>query len=132
VLLPLGAQFTFEQSRSLAHLLAWSIVREHPRIATIDRPLRDRGGKVYVDYLQNAHGQLLVAPYSVRPLPGAPVSTPLRWSEVKEGLDPGRFTIRTLLPRLRQQREDPLLPVLSSRPDLVGAIVRLQERLERG
>jgi bifunctional non-homologous end joining protein LigD len=132
VLLPLGAQCTFEQSRSLAHLLAWSIVREHPGLATIDRPLRDRAGKVYVDYLQNAHGQLLVAPYSVRPLPGAPVSTPLRWSEVHEGLDPSRFTVRTLPERLRDGADDPLRPVLSERPDLVSAIGRLQERLDRG
>jgi bifunctional non-homologous end joining protein LigD len=129
VLVPLGGQCTFEQSRSLAHLVAWTLVREHPRLATIDRPLRDRGGKVYVDYLQNAHGQLLVAPLSVRPLPGAPVSTPLRWSEVGESLDPRRFTIRTVLPRLRRQREDPLAGVLSERPDLLRAIAALQARL---
>jgi bifunctional non-homologous end joining protein LigD len=126
VLVPLGGQCSFEQSRSLAHLIAWTLVREHPRLATIDRPLRDRGGKVYVDYLQNAHGQLLVAPFSVRPLPGAPVSTPLRWSEVGPSLDPARFTMRTLLPRLRRQRADPLRPVLTARPDLVSAIAALQ------
>jgi bifunctional non-homologous end joining protein LigD len=133
VLVPLGGQCTFEQSRSLAHLVAWTLVREHPRLATIDRPLRDRGGKVYVDCLQNAHGQLLVAPLSVRPLPGAPVSTPLRWSEVAGSLDPRRFTIRTVLPRLRRQREDPLAGVLSERPDLLRAIGALQARLgEKG
>jgi bifunctional non-homologous end joining protein LigD len=132
VLIPLGGQCTFEQSRSLAHLMAWTLVREHPRIATIERALRDRAGKVYVDYLQNAHGQLLVAPFSVRPLPGAPVSTPLRWREVGAALDPGRFTLRTLLQRLRGQREDPLRGVLSARPDLVGAIGTLEQRLARG
>jgi bifunctional non-homologous end joining protein LigD len=129
VLIPLGGQCTFDQSRSLGHLIGWMLAREHPRLATIDRPLRDRGGKVYVDYLQNAHGQLLVSPFSVRPLPGAPVSTPLRWSEVRPSLDASRFTIRTLLPRLRRQREDPLLPVLSARPDLLRAIAALQGRL---
>ena len=129
VLLPLGGQCTFEQSRSLGHLIGWTLAREHPRLATIDRPLRDRGGKVYVDYLQNAHGQLLVSPFSVRPLPGAPVSTPLRWSEVRPTLDPARFTIRTLLPRLRRQREDPLRGVLSERPDLLRALATLQGRL---
>jgi bifunctional non-homologous end joining protein LigD len=131
VLVPLGGQCTFEQSRSLAHLMAWTLVREHPRLATIERPLRDRGGKVYVDYLQNAHGQLLVAPYSVRPLAGAPVSTPLRWHEVDAALDPARFTMRTLAARLRGRRADPLLPVLDTRPDLVGAIAALERRLGR-
>ena len=129
VLLPLGGQCTFEQSRSLGHLIGWTLTREHPRLATIDRPLRDRGGKVYVDYLQNAHGQLLVAPFSVRPLPGAPVSTPLEWKEVTDALDPSAFTIRTLLTRLRRQRQDPLLPVLSERPDLLRALSTLQGRL---
>jgi bifunctional non-homologous end joining protein LigD len=129
VLLPLGGQCSFEQSRSLGHLIGWTLTREHPRLATIDRPLRDRGGKVYVDYLQNAHGQLLVAPFSVRPLPGAPVSTPLEWKEVTEALDPSAFTIRTLLTRLRRQRQDPLLPVLSERPDLLSALSTLQGRL---
>jgi bifunctional non-homologous end joining protein LigD len=128
VLVPLGGQCTFEQSRSLGHLIGWTLTREHPRLATIDRPLRDRGGKVYVDYLQNAHGQLLVSPFSVRPLPGAPVSTPLRWSEVRPSLDPSRFTIRTLPPRLRR-RDDPLLSVLTEQPDLLRAIAALQRRL---
>jgi bifunctional non-homologous end joining protein LigD len=131
VLVPLGGQCTFEQSRALAHLVAWTIVREHPRLATIERPLRDRGGKVYVDYLQNAHGQLLVAPFSVRPLPGAPVSTPLRWAEVEDGLDPARFTIRTVLPRLRAEG-DPLRPVLEEKPGMVAALERLQARLAEG
>jgi bifunctional non-homologous end joining protein LigD len=129
VLVGLGAQCTFEQSRSLAHLMAWTLVREHGDRATIDRPLRARQGKVYVDYLQNGHGQLLVAPFSVRPLRGAPVSTPLRWSEVKPGLDPARFTMRTVVSRLRRAGEDPLRGVLGAQPDLVAALSALQRRL---
>ncbi|HET8644426.1 MAG TPA: non-homologous end-joining DNA ligase, partial [Vicinamibacteria bacterium] len=131
VLLPLGGQCTYEQSRSLAHLVAWTLSREHPRLATIARPLRERQGKVYVDYLQNAHGQLLVAPYSVRPLPGAPVSTPLQWSEVGPRLDPARFTIRTLPARLSALAADPLRGALTTRPDLVSAIAALERRVER-
>jgi len=131
VLIPLGAQCTYEQSRSLAQLMAWTITRELGDIATIARALRERGGKVYVDYLQNVHGQLLVAPFSVRPLPGAPVSTPLRWSEVKPGLDPVRFNIRTVLARLRKLKEDPLGPLLEEKPDLVAALTKLQGRLGR-
>ena len=107
VLIPLGAQCTYEQSRSLAQLLAYEVTRERGDIATIARAIRGREGKVYVDYLQNVHGQLLVSPFSVRPLPGAPVSTPLVWSEVDPALDPRDFTIRTVPPRLAAQEQRP-------------------------
>jgi bifunctional non-homologous end joining protein LigD len=132
VLIPLGAQVTYEQSRSLAQLLAYEVTRERGDIATIERAIRGREGKVYVDYLQNVHGQLLVSPFSVRPLPGAPVSTPLVWSEVDQSLDPKDFTIRTVPPRLAAQERDPLLPVLELKPDLLSSLEKLQERLERG
>ncbi|MET0556095.1 MAG: DNA ligase D [Vicinamibacteria bacterium] len=132
VLIPLGAQVTYEQSRSLAQLLAYEVTRERGDIATIERAIRGREGKVYVDYLQNVHGQLLVSPFSVRPLSGAPVSTPLVWSEVGPALDPKNFTIRTVPPRLAAQERDPLLPVLDLKPDLLSALEKLQERLERG
>jgi bifunctional non-homologous end joining protein LigD len=132
VLIPLGAQVTYEQSRSIAQLLAYEVTRERGDIATIERAIRGRQGKVYVDYLQNVHGQLLVAPFSVRPLPGAPVSTPLVWSEVGPALDPKDFTIRTVPPRLAAQERDPLVPVLELKPDLLAALGKLQERLTRG
>jgi bifunctional non-homologous end joining protein LigD len=78
--------------------------------------------------LQNGHGKLLVGPYSVRPLPGAPVSTSLAWSEVTAKLDPSKFTIKTLPARLKRKREDPVLGVLSDRPDLTAGLARLAER----
>jgi bifunctional non-homologous end joining protein LigD len=89
-----------------------------------------REGRVYLDYLQNGHGQLIVAPYAVRPLPGAPVSTPLSWSEVDARLDPTRFTIKTVPARLKRKRVDPLLGVLKDRPDLPRALARLAERAQ--
>ena len=125
VLVPLGRRLTYDQSTSLGELLARLVVRERGDIATIERVVRKRGGKVYVDYLQNGHGKLLVAPYSTRPLSGAPVSAPLRWSEVKAGLDPRRHTIASLPRRLRSMKDDPLRPVLDLEPDLVGALERL-------
>jgi bifunctional non-homologous end joining protein LigD len=128
VLLPLGGQLTYEQSRMLAELLARVLVSRHPEIATIARSLRAREGKVYVDHLQNGHGRLLVAPFSTRPLPGAPVSMPLRWREVNARLDPRRYTIRNAATRLTRLEEgDPLAPVLEDAPDLVGALARLAE-----
>jgi bifunctional non-homologous end joining protein LigD len=129
VLVPLGAQCTYEQSRSLGQLMAWVITRERGDIATIARALRDRQGKVYLDFLQNVHGQLLVSPFCVRPLPGAPVSTPLLWDEVAEGLDPRRFTIRTVRARMESLGGDPLRGVLTDKPDLLSALARLQDRL---
>jgi bifunctional non-homologous end joining protein LigD len=129
LLLPLAGQCTYEQSRTLAELLARIVTRELPEIATIARAIAARGGRVYVDYLQNGHGRLLVSPFSVRPLPGAPVSTPLRWSEVRRTLDIRRFTIRTLPQRVRRMKDDPLRQVLESRPDLPAVLERLAARL---
>jgi bifunctional non-homologous end joining protein LigD len=125
VLIPLGGQLTFEQSRMLAELLARVIVARRPEIATVARTVRAREGRVYVDFLQNGHGRLLVAPFSVRPLPGAPVSMPLRWSDVNGRLDPRRYTIRNAAARMKRLGDDPLAPVLGEAPDLDAALARL-------
>ena len=129
VLLPLARQLTYEQCRTLAGLLARVVAAELPEISTITRQVGKRGGKVYIDYVQNGHGRLLVAPFSVRPLPGAPVSMPLKWSEVTAKLDIAKFTIRTAPARMTKLEDDPLQPVLELKPDLVSALARLQERL---
>jgi bifunctional non-homologous end joining protein LigD len=131
VLVPLGGMCTYEQSRQLAGLLVRLVNQENPDISTIARALGARRGKVYLDWLQNRHGQLLAAPFCVRPLPGAPVSAPLRWKEVGPKLEIGQFTIRTVLERMRRMKEDPMLPVLTDRPDLVGALGRLAGRLDQ-
>jgi bifunctional non-homologous end joining protein LigD len=125
VLVPLGGQLDFDQSRMLGELLGQLLVRRHPRIATLTRQISARGGKVYVDYLQNRRGQLLAAPWCVRPLPGAPVSTPLRWNEVTPDLDQRQLNLRTVPARLRRQRKDPLAPVLTEAADVAGALGRL-------
>jgi bifunctional non-homologous end joining protein LigD len=131
VLVPLGAQCTYEESRSLGELLARVVNHERPDISTIVRKVSDRAGRVYLDYLQNRHGQTIAGPFSVRPLPGAPVSTPLRWNEVGARLDPRRFTLTTLPPRLERLPEDPLCGVLTQKPDLAHALERLAGRLAR-
>ncbi len=130
VLIPLGRQCTYEQSRTLAGLVARIAEAERPDIATMVRVIDARRGKVYLDWLQNRHGQLLVSPLSVRPLPGAPVSMPLRWSEVGRKLDPSRFTLKTARRRLERLGDDPLRPVLERKPDLLAALGRLGERLQ--
>jgi len=130
VLLPLGRQVTYEQCRSLGALISRVITNELPDISTVTRPIGKRGARVYLDYIQNGHGRLLVAPYSARPLPGAPVSMPLSWDEVTPKLDAKKFTIRTALTRVKKWKADPVRPLLDIKPDLVGVLERLQKRLD--
>ncbi len=129
VLVPLGGQCTHEQARQLAALLGQAVAGDLPDIATLVRSIPGRRGRVYLDTLQNGSGKTLAAPFCVRPRPGAPVSAPLRWSEVTDRLDPGSFTIRTVPRRMARLRQDPLAPVLVLRPDLVAALARLRDRL---
>jgi bifunctional non-homologous end joining protein LigD len=85
---------------------------------------------VYIDYLQNGAGRLLVSPFSVRALPGAPVSMPLRWSEVNSKLDIRSYTIKNAVARLRKLKQDPLSAVLTTTPDLAAVLERLTQRGE--
>ena len=125
VLVPLGGQVTYEQSRTMGQLLALMAVRELETIATVARLPSQREGKVYVDFLQNGHGRLIVAPYCVRPNPGAPVSAPLDWDEVRAGLAIADHTIATVPARMGG-REDPMKEVLRLKPDLTHSLGRLQ------
>ena len=127
IFLPLGAGYDFEVTRTFARLLATIGVEAEPSISTIARPLQSRGGKVYIDFGQNGRGQTVVAPFSARPLPGAPVSCPLRWEEVTAKLDPARFTIKTAPARFAKLG-DPLAPVLAGRIDLAAALQKLERR----
>jgi bifunctional non-homologous end joining protein LigD len=125
VLSPTGGQLTHEQARALTVLLCREIEARHPDLATTARALTARGGRVYLDALQNGRGKTIAAPYCVRPRDGAPVSTPLRWGEVNARLDPARFTLRNAVRRVARLGEDPLRPVLEDRPDLLGVLGRL-------
>ncbi|MGH7602399.1 MAG: DNA ligase D [Gemmatimonadaceae bacterium] len=127
ILLPLAHQCTYEQSRMLGELLARIVLRELNDVATITRHVTKRGDKVYLDYLQNRHGQTIVAPYTVRPLPGATISMPLLWEEVDGSLDPKTFTIRNAIDRMETLGTDPVAPVLESKPDLSQVLARLAE-----
>ena len=132
VLVPLAGlagRCTFEQSRQLAELIARVVVAELPTLVTLTRAVAAREGRVYLDYLQNGYGKLLVAPYSARPRPGATVSTPLAWREVDSHLDPKAYTIKTVPQRLRRQKKDPLAGVLTTRPDLPRALGLLAARV---
>ena len=129
VLVPLAGLLSFEQARTLAELLAREVAEQRPELATLARAIGKRGGRVYLDTGQNGHGKLLAAPFSARPLPGAPVSMPLRWSEVGPRLDPRRFTIRSAARRMQRLGEDPLRPILETKPDLLAALALLNARV---
>jgi bifunctional non-homologous end joining protein LigD len=101
VLVPIARRHTHEQARRFAGVVARALARAEPDLVTVDpRPERRRG--VYVDVKMNGHGQQVVCSYSVRPLPGAPVASPLRWEEVDERLDPTAFDLRTVPERVRR------------------------------
>ena len=130
IMLPLGKQLTYDQCLQLAMLFARLVTDQHPDIATTTRAISKRAGKVYVDAFQNRAGQLMVAPYSVRPSPKAPVSMPIEWDEVNGKLHNTNFTIANALKRMEKLGHDPVLPVLDLKPNLVGVLERLNERLK--
>jgi bifunctional non-homologous end joining protein LigD len=130
ILIPLGAHYTHEEARTFGRLLGLLGVEAAPDIATLARPIRAREGKVYIDFAQNGHGRTIVAPFSVRPLPGAPASCPLSWEQVTARLDAGRFTIKTL-PTHIEKTGDPLAPILTDSIDMAAAITRIEARLPR-
>ena len=129
VMIPLGRLFDYEQSRTLGELLARVVLQEASDIATVTRSVDAREGKVYLDYLQNRRGQLLAAPFSVRPVAGASVSTPLGWHEVNRGLDVRRYTIRSVPRRIARSKSDPMRPILDETPDLPTVLARLAKKL---
>jgi bifunctional non-homologous end joining protein LigD len=79
------------------------VVEQIPSFTTIERPLNKRKGRMYIDFLQNRQGQTLASAYSIRPKPGATVSTPLEWKEVKKGLHPSNFTIKNVISRFEKK-----------------------------
>jgi bifunctional non-homologous end joining protein LigD len=103
----------YEQARGWAEGVAWEVTQALPEVATTQRAKDQRGGRVYVDLMQNARGKHAVPPYVLRAVPGAPVSTPLSWREVTAGLDPGRFNLKTMFRRLARQKRDPMAGLLA-------------------
>jgi bifunctional non-homologous end joining protein LigD len=130
VLIPLGRRYTHDECKTFARLLATLVQHAKPEISTLARPLHARGGKVYVDWGQNGHGVTIVAPYSLRPVPAASASCPLRWSEVNRKLDPARFNLQTL-PKRFEKMEDPLAGILGKGVDMGVAIAGIEERMRR-
>ncbi|HYV49034.1 MAG TPA: DNA ligase D [Myxococcaceae bacterium] len=102
VLVPLAREHTHQDALDFAVAVVSALEKGLPQIATTERTVKERGGRLYLDAFQNAEGKTLVAPYSIRPTEEASVSTPLRWDEVTPALDPSAFTIKTLPARLEK------------------------------
>lgn len=111
IYIPLGAKYTYEQSKEFARVIARLVHERIPAFTSIERVVKDRKGKMYIDFLQNRPQATVSAPYSVRPRPGATVSMPLHWDEVKKGLKMSDFTIHNAIDRVKSEG-DLFRPVL--------------------
>ena len=125
IYVPVRPGYTYDQTRQFTEAVAILVAKEHEDIATVERVVSRRRGKVYIDFLQNRKGQTIVPPYAVRPRPKAPVSTPLDWDELELDLDPTAFNLRTILPRI-EKRGDLFEGTLRDRQDLLPAIEAFQ------
>jgi bifunctional non-homologous end joining protein LigD len=127
ICVPLGAKYDYETARQFAEVVANVVHPLLPKTTSLERRPVNRQRRVYLDYLQNSRGQTLAAPYSLRPAPGAPVSTPLQWREVRQGLDPTKFNIRTMAKRI-DKVGDLWKPILGKGVDLMACLGRLERR----
>ncbi len=114
IIVPFGGGPTHAEATAFGREVAAAVADALPAIATVERMKAKRGGRLYVDALQNGSGKTIVSAYSLRAKDGAPVSTPIAWSEVTKKLDPRAFTLRTVPKRL-VEKGDLLEPLLSVR-----------------
>ena len=117
VLVPVERRYTYAQTRELCEIVAGAIARTHRGLATTEWSKAKRRG-VLIDANQNGEGKTIASAYSVRPRPGAPVSTPLRWEEVDESLDATAFTMEVVRERIRRHG------------DLFEGVLTTRQRLE--
>jgi bifunctional non-homologous end joining protein LigD len=126
VLVPVTRRHSYADTRAFAEIVAGTLARTHPRLVTTEWSKAKRRG-VLIDANQNGEGKTIASVYSVRPRPGAPVSTPLRWDEVTEELDPRAFTMDAALARVEREG-DLFAPVLRGGQSLGRALAALTER----
>jgi len=118
ILVPIERRYTFDDTREFSEIVARAIARAHQGLATNEWSKAKRRG-VLIDSNQNGEGKTIASVYSVRPRPGAPVSTPLRWDEVNAQLDPRAFTMDVVLDRVRRYG------------DLFEGVLTTKQRLDR-
>jgi bifunctional non-homologous end joining protein LigD len=123
VLVPIARRATYDQTYAFAELVARRLEERHPGLVTTEWLKRKREG-VLVDHRQNARGKTIASVYSVRPKPGAPVSTPLRWDELTQDVTPRRFGMKEALERV-ERHGDLFEPVLAGGQALGRAMKKL-------
>ncbi len=128
VCIPLAPGYTYEQSRMFCEAVARLVVRDHPDLATVERVVSRREGRVYIDFLQNRREQTVVPPYVVRPVEAASVSMPLAWDELEGEFQIADFTLKTA-PRRIERTGDLFRTALSHPQDLAPAIDALGKYL---
>ncbi len=123
IYIPLQAQYDYDQSQMFAKLIVSLVHKQMPDFTTLERSIKNREGKMYLDFLQNRPGATIAGPYSLRPKVGATVSMPLHWDEVKKGLTMKDFTIFNTIDRLKETG-DLFKGVLGKGIDIETAIVK--------
>lgn len=125
VYIPTAKKYTYDQLKDFAHIICILTQEQLPHTTTLERNLKKRGSKkIYLDHLQNRRGQTISSVYSLRPKEGAPVSMPVKWSEVKPGLTPQRFNIHNALKRIEKYPEA-FKEVLGAGIDLAKVLKKL-------
>jgi len=127
IYIPLGNKYNYDQSKEFAHIIVTLIHAELPDYTSLERTVRARKGKMYLDFLQNRPHATIAAAYSVRPKPGATVSMPLHWDEVKKGLKISDFTLFNAIERMHELG-DIFKPVLGKGIDLKKVIDTLSKK----
>ncbi len=126
VYIPLGAQYSYEEARDFTKLLCYYIHEKTAPLTSMERAVKNRKDKIYLDYLQNRKGQTLASAYCARPKPGATVSTPLMWDEVKAGLNKSDFNIFSIPDRILE-KGDLFSKVLGEGIDMQQTLSNLQD-----
>lgn len=126
IYIPLGSTCTYEDSKEFGRAIAKVVHSKIPKFTSIERLTSKRKGKMYLDFLQNRPQATVAAPYSLRPKPGATISMPLHWEEVKKGLKMKDFTIINAVKRLKKEG-DIFQGVLGKGADIGKAEKMLEE-----
>ncbi|RZK41848.1 MAG: DNA ligase D [Pedobacter sp.] len=126
IYIPMGAKYTYDQTQLFARIVVGIANKKIPDFTSLERTISARKGKMYLDFLQNRPGATIAGPYSLRPKPGATVSMPLDWKEVKPGLEMKDFTIFNAIDRLKK-KGDLFKGVLGKGIDLEKAMKKLKD-----
>ena len=126
IYVPMHARYTYEQVNTFAEIIATHAQELLPEFTSLERGLKKRGNKIYIDFMQNNIAQTVACPYSLRPKPHATVSAPLAWTEVRKGLDMQRFNIKSMAKRL-EEKGDFFTGVLRKGIDMGKCLRRLEK-----